>query len=207
MVVTLPAIAMTHIYPGSRGCNATLRRPILLGALVFGVMATRAWGGDLTADEKAFIDQHTSDVVKIEPVRLSDPAVVKVFATPFYTLNIAIDEGDGGTSSNSTIVARRDDKLVSIHRPSTDGDCPAILQMIRPDFRLKNDNDARVLQAALDAVFPIIGMSDQKAKSFKHAGHQWKFIRGEFFDAKMGFLVTTDNGGAITGVSFVLKLP
>jgi hypothetical protein len=198
---------MSHAYPGIRGRNATLRRPILIGALVLVVGATCAWGGELTADEKTFLDQHVSDVVKTESVRLSDPAVVKVFATPFYTLNIAIDDGDGGTSSNSAIVARRDDKLVSIHRPGTDGDHPEIQQMFRPDFRLKNDNDARVLQAALDAVFPIIGSSDQKAKTFKHAGHEWKFVRGEFFDAKMGFVVTTDDSGAITGVKFVLKLP
>jgi hypothetical protein len=198
---------MTHCYPGSRGRNATLRRPILIGALVLGVVATRAWGAELTADEKAFLDQHVPDVVKTEYVRLSDPAVIKAFATPFYTVNIDISDGDGGTSHNSVLVARRDDKLVGITRPSTDGDCPAIQKMFRPDFRLKNDEDARVLQAALDAVFPIIGSSDQKAKTFKHAGPQWIFVRGEFFDAKMGFVVTTDNSGAVTGVKFVLKLP
>jgi hypothetical protein len=171
------------------------------------VAATGAWGGDLPADEKAFLDQHFSDVIKIEPVRLSDPAVVKVFATPFYKLQVDIYDGEGGTSGNSVIVARRDDKLVAISRPSTDGDCPAIQKMFRPDFRLKNDDDARVLQAAFDAVFPIIGSSDQKAATFKHAGHQWIFVRGEFFEAKMGFVVTTDNSNAVTGVKFVLKLP
>jgi hypothetical protein len=169
--------------------------------------AARAWGAELTADEKAFLDQHVPDVVKTEYIRLSDPAVIKAFATPFYTVSIDIYDGEGGTSHNSVLVARRDDKLVGITRPSTDGDCPAIQKMFRPDFRLKNDEDARVLQAALDAVFPIIGSSDQKAKTFKHAGHEWKFVRGEFFDAKMGFVVTTDNSGAVTGVKFVLKLP
>lgn len=198
---------MTHCYPGSRGRNATLRRLILIGALVLGMAAARAWGAELTADEKAFLDQHVPDVVKTEYVRLSDPAVIKVFATAFYTVSIDIYDGEGGTSHNSVLVARRDDKLVGITRPSTDGDCPAIQKMFRPDFRLKNDEDARVLQAALDAVFPIIGSSDQKAKTFKHAGPQWKFVRGEFFDAKMGFVVTTDNSGAVTGVKFVLKLP
>jgi hypothetical protein len=198
---------MSHVYPDSRARNATLRRPILIGALVLGVVATRAWGAELTADEKAFLDRHVSDVVKIDYGRLSDPAVVKVFATAFYTLNVDIDVGDGGTSSNSAIVARQADKLVSLHRPGTDGDHPEIQQMFRPDFRLKNDADARVLQTALDAVFPIIGSSDQKAKTFKHAGHEWTFVRGEFFDAKMGFVMTTDNSGAVTGVKFVLKLP
>ena len=62
-------------------------------------------------------------------------------------------------------------------------------------------------QAALDAVYPIIGNSDQKAKVFKHAGPQWKFVRGDFFEAKMGFLVTTDKSGAVTSVTYVMKLP
>jgi hypothetical protein len=198
---------MSHAYPGNCGRNATLRQPILIGALVLGVVATRAWGGDLTADEKVFLGQHLSDVVKIESVRVSDPAVIKAFATPFYTVNIDISDGDGGTSHNSVLVTRRDDKLVGVTRPGTDGDHPEIQQMFRPDFRLKNDADARVLQTALDAVFPIIGSSDQKAKTFKQAGHEWRFVRGEFFDAKMGFVVTTDNSGTVTGVKFVLKLP
>ena len=198
---------MSHAYPGNCGRNATLRRPVLIGALVLGMLATRAWGGDLPADDKAFFEKHFSDVVKIDPVRVSDPAVIKVFATPFYTLNVSIDDGQGGTNQSSVVVARQDDRLVSVSRPGTDGDHPEILQMLRPDFRLKNDSDARVFQAALDAVYPIIGNSDQKAKGFKHAGPQWKFVRGDFFEAKMGFLVTTDKSGAVTSVTYVMKLP
>jgi len=184
-----------------------LRRPILFGALVLGVVATRAWSAEPTAAEKAFLDQHISDLVKIEYVRVSDPVVLRVFATPFTTVNIDISDGDGGTNHSSILVTRRDDKLVGITRPSTDGDCPAIRQMFRPDFRLKNDNDARMLQAALDAIFPITGSSDQKAKTFRHAGQKWTFVRGDFFEEKMGFVLTTDNSGAITGVSYVMKLP
>lgn len=198
---------MSHAYPESRARNATLRQPILIGALVLGVVATRAWGGDLPANEQAFFEKHFSDVVKIDPVRVSDPAVLKVFATSFYTLNVSIDDGQGGTNQSSVVVARQDDRLVSVSRPGTDGDHPEILQMLRPDFRLKNDSDARVFQAALDAVYPIIGNSDQKAKVFKHAGPQWKFVRGDFFEAKMGFLVTTDKSGAVTSVTYVMKLP
>ncbi len=198
---------MSHAYPDGRARNATSRQPILIGALVLGVVATRAWGGDLPANEQAFFEKHFSDVVKIDPVRVSDPAVIKVFATPFYTLNLSIDDGQGGTNQSSVVVARQDDRLVSVSRPGTDGDHPEILQMLRPDFRLKNDSDARVFQAALDAIYPIIGSSDQKAKVFKHAGQQWKFVRGDFFEAKMGFLLTTDKSGAVSSVKYVMKLP
>ena len=79
--------------------------------------------------------------------------------------------------------------------------------MFRPDFKLKSDADARVLQAAFDAIFPIIGSGDQKVATFKHTGNQWIFVRGEFFDSLMGFVVTTDGGDAVTGVKFVMKLP
>jgi hypothetical protein len=198
---------MSHRYPGSRGRNAILRRPILLGALVFGLVAIRAWSAELTADEKAFLDRHFSDVVKVEYDRVSDPAVLKVFATPVYIVTVDIYYGEGSGGHNIVLATRRDDKLVGIARPGTDGNCPAIQQMFRPDFRLRNDDDARVLQAALDAVFPLSGSSDQKAKTFRHAGHKWTFVRGPFFDAMLGFVMTTDSSGAVTGVEFVLKLP
>jgi hypothetical protein len=72
---------------------------MLIGALVLGVVATRAWGGDLTADEKAFLDQHFSDVIKIESARVSGPSVLTVFATPFFKVSVDIYDGDGESAT------------------------------------------------------------------------------------------------------------
>ena len=198
---------MTHDHLGSRGHQAVFRRLVLIAAFALGAFATCAWGEELPAAEKAFLDRHFSDVIKIEPVRLNDPAVAKAFATPLYRLDITIDSGNGGSLNNSVIVAHQEDKLVSIGRPGSNQDCLIIQGFFRPDFRLKDDDDARVLQAAFDAIYPISSDDDRKVATFKHAGDQWTFVRGEFFDHLMGFVVTTDSDNAVTRVQYVLKLP
>jgi hypothetical protein len=79
--------------------------------------------------------------------------------------------------------------------------------MLHPDFRLRTAADATTLQQALDVAYPIVMDRDKKTKTFRHAGHQWIFVRGEFFDSKSGYIFETDASGAITSVKYQLKLP
>jgi hypothetical protein len=202
-----PVITMPHDCPARPNSTAMLRRPICFGALVLGMLATGVRAVDLTAEEKAFLDQHIVDVVKIEPVRMSDASVLSAFATPIYILNIAMEEGNGITNQSTVTAVRQGGKLVGLSRPGTNMECPEIQKMFRKDFKLGNDNDARTLQAALDAIFPISDHGDKKAEQFRHAGNQWVFVRGEFFEKKMGFVVTTDAAKAVTAVSYSLRLP
>lgn len=174
---------------------------------VFGAIVGGAWGRALSGDEQAFFDKHVSDVVKIDSTRMSDPAVVKVFGVPIYSVNVILDLGDGSTQGNPLVVARVDEKLVSVSRPGTDSDCPNIQKMFSPSFKLTSDDDAKSVQQAMDVVYPILGDSDKAAEKFTHGSNQWTFVRGKFFDKLMGFVVTTDAGGTVTGVKYVLKLP
>jgi hypothetical protein len=132
---------------------------------------------------------------------------MKVFAAPIYKVTITIDMGDGATSGDGLVAARVDDKFVPVSRPGSDGDCPAIQKMIRPDFKLVSDDDAKTVQAALDAVYPILGDQDKAAEKITHSGNEFTFSRGKFFDKLMGFVLTTDASGTVTGVKYVLKLP
>jgi hypothetical protein len=78
--------------------------------------------------------------------------------------------------------------------------------MFRPGFTLTNDDVAETLQRALDIVYPLNGQ-DKRLETFRHKGNEWTFVRGKFFDSMMGFVLTTDATGAVTGVKYVLKLP
>ncbi len=91
-------------------------------------------------------------------------------------------------------------------RPSSDADLPDFAKMMNPEFRLASADDARTLQRALDAAYPIMGSEDQKAAANRRVGNQWIFVRGVFFDNKMGFIFETDATGAVTAVKFSLKL-
>lgn len=185
-----------------------MRTWMVLPALVllsFGVL--RAGAQALTADEQSFIDKHISEIVKTKVTRLTDAAVTKVFSTPFYKLQVIIDDGDGGTETSDRIVARNATQLLNVSAPGTDTDVPQMLKMLDPKFKLAADADATVLQQALDVLYPPMGSDDKKAVKFTHAGNQWTFIRGTFFESKKGYVFTTGADGTITGVKFMLKLP
>lgn len=176
-------------------------------AVLISLFVTGAFGQGLSGEEATFVKNHVSDVVKVEPARLNDSAVLKVFAAPIYKLTVSIDDGSGGSSTQEAIVARVGEKLVPISRPSTDGDYPNIQKMFRSDFKLASEADAKEVQQALDAVYPIIGSEDQKAESFHRSAGGWTFVRGKFFDDTMGFVLSTGPGGNVTAVQYVLKLP
>lgn len=183
------------------------KRLFAIIAVVLGLFVTGALGQALSTDEQAFLHKHLPDVVQVEPTRLNDHAIVRTFATPIYRVTVLIKEGDGGTSTSSVVVARLGDELVSVSRPGGDGEYPNIQKMFRPDLKLTSEDVAETLQHALDIVYPISGHDDKSAETFRHDGNQWVFVRGKFFDSLMGFVLTTDESGAITGVKYVLKLP
>ena len=160
----------------------------------------------LTPDDQAFFDKHASDVVQLQPTKLSDPSFLKVFSTPFYAVKVVIKEGDGDETTE-LVVAKMGDKLVSVSRPDTDMDLPDFPKLLNPDFRLKTDDDAKALQSALDAAYPIIGDDNKKVEAIRHTGNQWIMVRGAFFDKTMGYTFDVDADGVIKSVKYVLKLP
>jgi hypothetical protein len=174
-------------------------------ALIFCAGAARSDAQTLPAAERAFFDQHISEIVSIEPKRLADPAMLKVFAAPIYEVTITIREADS-TNTNRIVVAHVGSELVNVSKPSTDTDLPDVLKMMNPGFRLASAEDALVLQQALDTAYPISGSDDKKAKTYRRTGNEWIFVRGVFFGKSKGFVFEVDAGGAIVAAKYVLKL-
>lgn len=173
-------------------------------------LTSAAQGAGLSSDERAFFDKHISKIVQIEPARLSDPALRRVFKAAFYKVTITLNQGESGTQTMDLTVARVGDELVDVSMPSTTEDLPKFKQMLNPEFKLRNEKDAQTLQSALDVLYPIstsFGGEDLKAKGIMHSGKQWNFIRGEFFKKHKGFSFTTDASGAISNVKYSLELP
>lgn len=169
------------------------------------ISTTSARAQNLAPEERVFLDQHMSDVVKVEASRLSDPALPIVFSVPIYAVKVAIHAGNG-VSSQQAMVIRQDSQLVGVALPSSDDDAPQIRKMMNPRFRLLTDQDAIVLEHALDVVYPIVGSEDRKAEAFRHDTSQWMFVRGLFFGKQSGFVFKTDATGAITSVKYALRM-
>lgn len=182
--------------------------PVIVVALLCLTYAAR--GAELSAEERAFFDKHQSDIVKVEPSPMDEPALKKVFRARFYNAKVIINQGGGGSETVEVKVARVGQDLENVSLPSTDAKMPKLKQMLSPDFKLRNNQDAKTLEAALDVLYPVSafgGDDDKKAKAIKHSGNQWLFIRGAFFAKHKGFAFTTDTGGAVTAVEYSLDLP
>lgn len=178
---------------------------IAVGMLLATTPAARA--DDLSPEDKAFFDKHSSDIVRLEPGKVTDPTFVHVFALPVFHVKVYIKQGDGGDSTMDVMAAKMGDKLVSVGRPSSDTDLPDFPKMLNPSFKLTSDADAKDMQAAMDLIYPLITDDEKKAEGFRHEGNKWTFIRGPFFDKKIGFVLTTDAGGKVTSATFSLKVP
>ena len=178
-----------------------------MAAAVMGcmVLGARAWGAELSKEERAFFDKHVSELVQITPTQMGDAAVVKVFSAPALNVEIKMKQADGD-QTQSMVIAHVGEKLMDMTRPSTDAAMPEFPKMVK-NFKLKTDEDAKTMQAALDAVYPVIGDDDKKAVSFSHNGTEWTFIRGKFFDKHMGFVFKTDGNGMIVEARYSLKVP
>ena len=121
---------------------------------------------EITPEENAFFDQHTSEMVRFETEKVDDLAVERVFSVPVYTVKVIIGFADGNPTTSLT-VARIGDKLVGVNRPSEDGDLPDFQKMISPDFKLKTNTDAKMMQQALNVLYPTFMESEKKLISFR----------------------------------------
>jgi hypothetical protein len=184
--------------------HRTLLRTLLVCLLASVAPCSRA--ASLTADEQAFFNAHAADMFDLQTERLEDPALAAVFASPFYKVTAGTKLGDANGGFD-LLVTRVGDTLVGVAHPGTDMDLPDLFKLLNPKFRLRNMADAKLLQQALDIVYPIIMSSDQKLKSNRRNGKNWTFIRGDFLEGKrLGFVFETDPAGAIKSVKYSLQL-
>jgi hypothetical protein len=171
------------------------------------MLASLAKADELPPEEQTFFDKNISNVVHIQPARISSPALLKVFAAPFYAVKVEIRGSNGTSVTNDLVVARVDEKLTSVDRPSSDSPLPSFPKMLVADYKLKTDADAKAMQDAMDVIYPIFGDDDKKVEGFKRVGDLWVFMRGAFFADKMGFVFETDADGVIKSAKYMLKLP
>lgn len=173
-------------------------------SLALTVAASGALAQGANPADQQFFNAHIGKLVTLKPAPLDNPALAKVFSARFYDVDVVV--AGGGTK---VLVARTGSDLVQVTTPSTTADMPGFPNLINADFRLKSDENAHVLQDALDILYPIssdFGGDDAQAKAIKHAGNEWTFVRGKFFDHFKGFIFTTNADGAITNVKYSLDI-
>ena len=178
---------------------------IMMAALISPVFAA-----DVTPEENAEVAAAVRKLYKMKTKvkRIDSPAMQAVTDAVLYDVNVRV-EGPDGSSTETVMLIKKGDSHDTIAPPHTNQDYPELKALIKEGFTLKSDADAKTFEAVLDLLFPIhegFKDKDEKAKAILREANRVTFIRGEFFKDLKGFIVKTDDAGAIVDVDYSLRI-
>ena len=164
---------------------------------------------DLTADERAAVEAEVHKRIKVTSEKMTSPVLPRVFSPTFIEVKVKIMSPDGSTMTHDFTMAKSGDGFIDLEDPTTNMAMPNLQKAMRKDLRIKTDVDAKVVEQALDVLHPISGFGgrDKAFKAIRHADNVWTFVRGKFFKERKGFVVTTDDTGAVKEVRYSLDIP
>jgi hypothetical protein len=182
---------------------------------IFGVMCclvgTMIGAAEAPSKEEAFVAAEVCKMFKVTSTakELKSAALKKVTDASIYDVKVRISDPDGSSSGSSLKVIKQNKTIALLERPSTNQPCPWMKTLINKTFKLKTEQDAKTLEAALDELYPIsdsFGGRDKKAKAIRRQGRTVTFVRGVFFKKFGGFVFETDENGSIVNVRYSLKI-
>jgi hypothetical protein len=162
----------------------------------------------IDGQSQKLIEAFVKSNIDIQTEAIDQAAVSKVFTGIFYKLKVGfIETGVGASSCGS-------DNYININAITikmTEGifmdlECPILMSLIKKDFLLKDENAAKLFEAALNVLYPVDEKEVPNIKHFKK-GSQWIFLRGKFFDDYTAFIVSTGTTGIVTKIELKLSYP
>jgi hypothetical protein len=156
-------------------------------------------------ESQKLIESFVKSNIDIKLEAVDQTTVSKVFSGTFYKINVGfIETGSGANSCGSDNYINVNGSAVNMIEPiHMDLECPVLMSMIKKDFLLKDENAAKLFEAALNVLYPV---DKGEIPNVKHLykGSQWIFLRGKFFDDFTAFIVTTGANGVVTKVELEL---
>jgi hypothetical protein len=183
----------------------TMKKPVLLIFTLFAAVLP-AIAGDLTAEDQATIQAEILKRFTVTTKQIDVPALEKVFDGIFIDARLIREDPGGARSTDDILLAKRGGQIISPENTTRSQPMVKLLSLIKKDFRISDDADAKVFEEALDAIYPISTRRDNDEKVIRQDGKIWMFVRGNFMRTLQGFIVNTDAQGKITGLSYDLKI-
>ena len=191
----------------------TVCSSVLMGVMCSMILSQACSAAATDKGDEAAVAAEAMKLFKItaKATRRRSAAVENVMGpgAALYDVTVRIAGPDEGASISELKVIKAGGAVTPICAPSTNQPCPELQKLIKKRFTLKTEQDAKAVEAVLDALYPIsdsFGGRDKKAKKIVRTGNGFTFVRGEFFKALKGFLFETDANGSIVRVSHSLEI-
>ena len=162
---------------------------------------------EIPAADNLLIEKFIQSVTVIEKEKLASDTLQKVFPCALYKVSLWLTvDKDDSFACGSYVIAIKDGKLTELQQPSTNKPLDKMLSILSKTFTVKNEADAKVFEAALDKLYPILMMSDKEFKEHFKKANKWYFVRGGLFEDRMGFVLTTDQTSKVTSIEFSMEI-
>lgn len=150
---------------------------------------------------QAFLDN-----ISLEVTTLAKEHVGTVIQAPIRKVKFEAFAGHSDSPSYGRItVFESDGQLVPVEVPATTQPLPYFDKLCHPDFSLTEESASAFLDM-LKAIMPDSFFDTFEGQRIRQSDGQFQFLTGEFFDDLKGFVVSVDEGGHITSVSYSLEL-
>jgi hypothetical protein len=174
-----------------------MKRSIMFIAILsFTLLNVRAQ--ELTEQESMLLDNYLKSIVTGEKEKVVSDTLNKVISGPVYKLQAGFEDTDGTSYCTQYYFIFKDGQLLRFGKEN-------LMSVMKSDFSIKTEADAKIFETALDKVFPLSWSSEDEKKHFKRSNN-WYFVRDDFFEFYSGFEVTVDLAGKITGIRYDMKV-
>jgi hypothetical protein len=180
----------------------------LISSLIALMFIVNLFAQTIAPESQKLIESFVKSNIDIQLEEVDPIAVSKVFTGTFFKINVGfIETGTGASSCGSDNYINVNGSAVSMIEPvHMDIECPVLMSIIKKDFLLKDENTAKMFEAALNVLYPVKEDEIQNVKHL-HKDSQWIFLRDKFFDDFTAFIVTTGSNGNVTNVELKLGYP
>ena len=177
----------------------------LIGSVILFMFIFKLSAQTVDPASQKLIESFVKSNIDIQLEEIDQTAVSKVFSGIFFKILVGfIEPGSGASSCGSNNYINVNGSLAAMIEPiHMDLDCPVLFSLIKTDFLLKDENTAKLFEAALNVLYPVEKSEITNVKHLRK-GSQWIFLRGKFFDDYTAFIVTTGTNGKVTNIELKL---
>lgn len=166
--------------------------------LIFSSSILKINAQEISDNENSLLDNFIKAKISITKEKIVSDILAKALTGTFFKVDAGFLLGDGGIYSGLIFVLKDENLLEYVGRTDS---LNTLLSLVRKDFYLKTEADAKIFETSLDKLFPISWTTEDEKEHLK-IKNQWYFIRGKFFDSKSGYIVTLDKNSNISDIAY-----
>lgn len=150
---------------------------------------------------KAYVQNNSKINIKL----IDDEGLRRFSSMRLFKVNIVTQDTENISMTTTFLMLKEGDEMQRLKMLSTTEPCEQLMKIFDKGVVIKSDQDAKLVEAALDVIYQVSSM-DQKHKEIFQDGDQWIFIRDDMRDKFKAFQFTVDDKGTVTAIHYTKTL-